>query len=132
MTPITGAIGGQEQDARAAQLRCLQAVFGHSSQGPGARCRSKPCGEVEDGAEPELALEGDVATQQACDLVGDGEPEAGPIAAAVAGRAGRQLEQLGKKVGSDARTVIDDADEGMSGIFAASRSAKNMCRCAFD
>src|SRR5260370_29459565 len=55
-----------------------------------------------------------VSEQAGC----DGESEACSVDVAVAGGAGCQLEQ-GKEVGRDAGTVVDDADEGMAGIFAA-------------
>src|SRR5258708_9633946 len=56
-----------------------------------------------------------VSEQAGC----DGESEACSADAAVAGGAGCQLEQVGKEVGRDAGTVVDDTDEGMAGIFAA-------------
>src|SRR3981081_2138603 len=55
-----------------------------------------------------------VSEQAGC----DGESEACSVDA-VAGGAGCQLEQVGQEVGPDAGTVVDDADEGMVGIFAA-------------
>src|SRR5260370_6402289 len=80
-----------------------------------------------------------VSEQAGC----DGESEACSVDVAVAGGAGCQLEQ-GKEVGRDAGTVVDDADEGMAGIFAAGdvncasarrvtqRVVEDMGECAFE
>jgi hypothetical protein len=66
----------------------------------------------------------------------DGEPEACSVGAAAAGGTGCQLEQVRKEVGRDAGSVVDDADEGLAGIFAASNvnraAARRVTQCVVE